>query len=145
MSDMTARIAQSFNRQGFMHTLGATLESVDPGKVSIHMPHAPGITQQNGFAHAGSIATITDSACGYAALTLMEEGKAVLTSEFKIHLLAPAMGEHFVAEGKVLRAGKRMHVVEGNAYAVQGGSRKHIAVMLATMVVIDSAESGIKT
>lgn len=145
MSDITARITQSFNRQGFMHTVGATLESVAPGQVSIRMPLAPGITQQNGFAHGGAIATIADSACGYAALTLMEEGKAVLTSEFKIHLLAPAMGEHFIAEGRVLRAGKRMHVVEGNAYAVTGGVRKHIAVMLATMVVVEIAETGLTT
>lgn len=137
------RIAESFGRQGLMGTLGATLEIVEPGRVMIRMPFSKAISQQHGFAHAGSISTITDTACGYAALTLMPEDKAVLTSEFKINLLAPAIGTHFEAEGRVLRAGKRVHVVQGEAYAVQGESRKQVAVMLATMMVIEG-ETGLK-
>lgn len=138
------RIAESFGRQGLMATLGASLQTVEAGRVVIRMPFSPGISQQHGFAHAGSIATITDSACGYAALSLMDETKAVLTSEFKINLLAPALGTHFEAEGRVLRAGKRVHVVQGEAYAINGESRKMIAVMLATMMVID-ADTGLKS
>lgn len=137
------RIAESFGRQGLMGTLGATLEIVEPGRVMIRMPFSKAISQQHGFAHAGSISTITDTACGYAALTLMPDDKAVLTSEFKINLLAPAIGTHFEAEGRVLRAGKRVHVVQGEAYAVHGESRKQVAVMLATMMVIEG-ETGLK-
>ena len=138
------RIAESFGRQGLMATLGATILSIAPGRVAIRMPFAAAITQQHGFAHAGAIATITDSACGYAALTLMDNDKAVLTGEYKINLLAPAIGTHFEAEGRVLRAGRRVHVVQGDAFAIDGDRRKPIAVMLATMMVID-ADSGLKS
>lgn len=143
-NELTARIAESFARQGLMHTLGATLAAVAPGEVMIRMPFSPAISQQHGFAHAGSIATIVDSACGYAALTLMPADKAVLTSEFKINLLAPAIGTHFEAMGKVLRAGRRVHVVQGEAYAIDGASRKQVAVMLATMMVIEG-DTGLKS
>lgn len=138
------RIAGSFTKQGLMHTLGAALTAVEPGRVVIRLPFSLAISQQHGFAHAGAISTITDTACGYAALTLMGEDKAVLTSEFKINLLAPALGTHFEAEGRVLRAGRRVHVVQGEAFAVQGASRKQIAVMLATMMVIEP-ETGLKS
>jgi uncharacterized protein (TIGR00369 family) len=138
-----ARIAESFGRQGFMATLGADLALVAPGHVVIAMPFSPAISQQHGFAHAGSIASIVDSACGYAALTLMPETAAVLTAEFKINLLAPAAGSRFEAEGRVLRAGKRVHVVEGKAWAIAGEQRKLVAAMLATMMVID-AETGLR-
>jgi uncharacterized protein (TIGR00369 family) len=138
------RIADSFNRQGLMHTLGASLAHVAPGEVTIRLPFSLAISQQHGFAHAGAIATIVDSACGYAALTLMPEDKAVLTSEFKINLLAPAIGTHFEAMGRVLRAGRRVHVVQGEVWALQGESRKQVAVMLATMMVIDG-ETGLKS
>ena len=138
------RIEASFAKQGLMQTLGASLGQVGPGEVTIRMPFSPAISQQHGFAHAGSIATIVDSACGYAALTLMAEDKAVLTSEFKINLLAPALGTHFEAKGRVLRAGRRIHVVQGEAWAIQGESRKQVAVMLATMMVIDG-ETGLRS
>lgn len=87
-----ARVFESFSRQGLMATLGAVLDHASPGRIVIGLPSSPAITQQHGFGHAGAIASILDSACGYAALTLMPEGKAVLTSEFKINLLAPAAG-----------------------------------------------------
>lgn len=145
MSDpVFARIAESFGKQGLMTTLGAELTVAEPGRVVIRMPFSPAISQQHGFAHAGSISSITDTACGYAALTLMGEDKAVLTSEFKINLLVPAAGTHFEAEGRVLRAGKRVHVVQGEAFAINGESRKQIAVMLATMMVIEP-ETGLKS
>lgn len=143
MSDaIFSRIAESFDRQGLMHTLGARLEAVEAGRVVITMPFSSHITQQHGFVHAGAITSIVDSACGYAALTLMPEGKAVLTSEFKINLLAPAAGDSFEAEGRIIRAGKRVHVAMGEAFAIHKGQRKPIAVMLATMMVID-AETGL--
>lgn len=140
---LTTRIGASFAKQGFMTTLGADLAQVEPGFVRIRMPFSPAISQQHGFAHAGSIASIVDSACGYAALTRMPEGAGVLTVEFKINLLAPAAGTHFEAEGRVLRAGRRVHVVEGKAFALKAGDRKLIAAMLATMMVIEP-ETGIR-
>lgn len=141
---MKDRIQESFDRQGFLATIGAKLEHVEQGRVIIRLPFSPAISQQHGFAHAGSIASIVDTAGGYAALTLMPEDKAVLTGEFKVNLLAPAIGTHFDAEGVVLRAGKRVHVVEGKVYAINGESRKLIAVMLATMMVIDG-DTGLKS
>lgn len=138
MDTLLARIQASFDKQGLMTTLGATLREVEPGKVMISMPFSGHLSQQHGFIHAGAITSIVDSACGYAALTLMPEGKAVLTTELKINLMAPAAGERFEAEGKVIRAGKRVHVVMGEVFAVSGEHRKPIAVMLGTMMVIDA-------
>jgi uncharacterized protein (TIGR00369 family) len=138
MSAAFDRIAASFAKQGLMGTLGATLASVEPGRVVIGMPFSAHLSQQHGFIHAGAITSIVDSACGYAALSLMPEGAAVLTTEFKINLMAPAAGERFEAEGKVIRAGKRVHVAMGEAFAIAGGNRKQIAVMLATMMVIEA-------
>ena len=143
MSDIDKKIRDSFARQGLMKTLGASIKSVAPGHVVVSLPLGPAVTQQHGFAHGGAIAALGDTACGYAALSLMPEGKAVLTSEFKINLMAPAVGPFFEAEGRVLRAGKRAHVVQGDIYSLDGKSRKHVAVMLATMMVID-ADQGIK-
>ena len=143
MDTLFARISESFNRQGLMETLGGTLRVVEPGRVVVSMPFSPGISQQHGFAHGGSIAALGDTACGFSALTLMPDGKAVLTSEFKINLLAPAAGERFEAEGKVIRAGKRLHVVQGDVYAINGDHRKHIAILIATMMVMDS-DTGLK-
>lgn len=142
MDSLNRRIAESFDKQGLMTTLGARLALVEPGRVIIAMPMGPGISQQHGFAHAGAISTICDSACGYAALTLMPPGKAVLTSEFKINLLSPAAGTRFEAEGRVIRAGKRVHVTMGDVYAIRDEHRKHVATMLATMMVIDE-ETGL--
>ncbi|CAN1510696.1 PaaI HGG motif-containing thioesterase, possibly involved in aromatic compounds catabolism [Rhabdaerophilaceae bacterium] len=142
--DIHIRIADSFAKQGLMATLGASVVRVEAGTVVISMPFSPHLSQQHGFAHAGAITSIVDSACGYAALTLMPENAAVLTSEFKINLLAPAIGERFEAEGRVLRAGRRVHVAMGDVFAISGQSRKHIAVMLATLMVIEG-ESSLKS
>ncbi|MDB4893398.1 MAG: PaaI family thioesterase, partial [Gemmatimonadetes bacterium] len=86
-----------------MGTLGARLEHIAPGEVRIGVSHRPDLTQQHGFLHAGAVTSVVDSACGYAALTLMEPGAAVLSVEFKVNLLAPASGKEFVAIGKVVR------------------------------------------
>ena len=142
--DFADRVRASFGRQAAMATLGATLAEVQAGRVAITLPWAAHLTQQHGFLHAGIVSTALDSACGYAALTLMPADKAVLTSEFKINLLAPAIGTHFEAMGKVLRAGRRVHVVQGEAYAIDGASRKQVAVMLATMMVIEG-DTGLKS
>ena len=105
-----SRVEDSFRKQGAMVTLGARLAAIAPGAVDIELDWAAGLTQQHGFLHAGVVSTALDSACGYAALTLMSEDVAVLTVEFKINLLAPAAGERFRMEGSVLKSGRTITV-----------------------------------
>jgi uncharacterized protein (TIGR00369 family) len=138
MADVDAaiveRVRASFARQGAMSTLGAELAEVAAGRVSITVPVEPRLSQQHGFLHAGVVVAVLDSACGYAALTLMPEDAEVLTVELKVNLLAPASGDRIVAEGEVVRAGGTLTVCHGDAYAEQGTERAHVATMLATMV-----------
>jgi uncharacterized protein (TIGR00369 family) len=117
-----------------MATLGAELADVAAGRVAITVPIEPHLSQQNGFLHAGIVVAALDSACGYAALTLMPDDAEVLTVELKVNLLAPANGHRLVAEGEVIRAGRTLTVCRGDAYADQGAERVHVATMLATMV-----------
>jgi len=129
-----ARVRESFARQGAMATLDAELEDVGGGRVVIALPIEPRVSQQDGFVHAGVVVAALDSACGYAALTLMPDDAEVLTVELKVNLLAPAGGSRLVAEGEVVRAGRTLTVCRGEGYAVQGSERVHVATLLATMV-----------
>jgi uncharacterized protein (TIGR00369 family) len=133
-SAVVARVRASFARQGAMETLGAELVDVAGGRVAIALRIDPRLSQQDGFLHAGVVVAALDSACGYAALTLMPDEAEVLTVELKVNLLAPARGERLVAEGEVLRAGRTLTVCRGDAHAEQGAERVHVATMLATMV-----------
>ena len=117
-----------------MATLGATLERVAPGEVDIRLPFRPDLTQHHGFLHAGAMTTVVDSACGYAALTLMPAGAAVLTVEFKVNLMAPGKGESILARGRVLKAGRTLTTCVGDVFAISGGEEKHVLTMLATMI-----------
>jgi uncharacterized protein (TIGR00369 family) len=128
------RIRHSFNRQTIMATIGATLEHVGEGKAMIALPYAPHICQQNGFLHAGVVSTILDSACGYAGLSAMPDNSEVLTVEFKINLMAPAKGERFVAEARVLKAGRTLTIAQGEVVAHDGDKRTTVAVMTATLM-----------
>jgi len=131
------RVRASFARQEVMRTLGATLTRVEPGLVEIALPFRNDLTQQHGFLHAGVITTIVDSACGYAALSLMPAQTGVLSIEYKVNFLAPARGSRFIARGRVLRAGKTITVCMGDVMAVQDdGQEVVIATMLATMLVV---------
>lgn len=123
-----------------MATLGARLAAIAPGAVDIELDWADGLTQQHGFLHAGVVSTALDSACGYAALTLMPEDVAVLTIEFKINLLAPASGECFRMEGRVLKSGRTITVSEGRAFALQAGHEKLIATMGCTLMAVAGRE-----
>lgn len=136
--DIEARVRESFARQTIMTTLGAEIAAVRPGEVEIVLPFSHGILQQHGFIHAGAVATIADSACGYAALTVMPREAAVLTTEFKINLLSPAKGELLRAVGRVIRSGKRLVVTLGDVFAEQGGASKAVAMITATMMVVDT-------
>src|SRR5262249_52689289 len=129
-----ARVQASFERQAAMRTLGATLQSVEPGRVTIGMTHREELTQQHGFIHAGMLAAALDSACGYAAFSLMPPDAAVLTIEFKLNLLAPARGPRFRLEGQVTKPGRTISVVDGRAFQLAAdGSEQLIATMTATV------------
>ncbi|HKY05280.1 MAG TPA: PaaI family thioesterase, partial [Blastocatellia bacterium] len=97
------RVRESFARQRLMATIGARLASVTPGAVEIELPYRADLTQQNGYLHAAIVAAIVDSACGYAAYTLMPDGSDVLTVEFKVNLVAPAKGDLMIARGRVTK------------------------------------------
>jgi uncharacterized protein (TIGR00369 family) len=134
--DFAARVRASFERQAAMQTIGATLASVTPGEAVIELPWAQALTQQHGFLHAGMVATALDSACGYAAFSLMPADAAVLTIEYKINLLAPARGQRFRMHGVVLKPGRTVTVVEGKAFAIDDGREKLVATMNATLMAV---------
>ena len=123
-----------------METIGARLLRVAPGAVDIALEVAPKVSQQHGFVHAGAVATIADSACGYAALTLMPAGAGVLTAEFKINFLAAASGERLVALGPVVKAGRTLTVAQPEVLTERGGERAVVALLTATLVVVEGRE-----
>src|SRR5690606_34173193 len=128
--DFESRVRASFERQDVMATIGAELTRVNPGEVEIEMPFRADLTQQHGFLHAGIISTALDSACGYAAYSLMPADAAVLTIEFKVNLLSPGRGERFLFRGQVTKPGRTIIVADGQAYAYDGDAE---ARMIATM------------
>jgi len=138
------RVRASFSKQTIMSTIGATIESIEPCEVIIQLPFSDKISQQDGFVHAGVITTIVDSACGYAAMTLMPEDARVLTIEFKSNFTAPAIGEVFTAIGVVKKPGRTVMVSTGEVYAGNASNNcreqsemgKLISLMQASMMVI---------
>ncbi|WP_077002720.1 PaaI family thioesterase [Variovorax sp. KK3] len=138
MTDTQQRISASFATQGLMKTIGASLLLVEEGEVRIEMPYATHLSQQRGYVHAGAIASILDSACGYAALTKAPAECDVVTAEFKINLMRPALGERFVAIGRVQNAGRLLTVCTGEvlAYAGDDAPPKVVALMQATIANI---------
>jgi len=128
------RVRRSFLKQAFMSTLGAELTAADEGVAEIRLPFSPGLTQQNGYMHAGAVAAVLDSACGYAALSVAPAGCEVLSVEFKLNLLAPATGEVLIAKAQVKRAGRTLTVCTADAFALTGSQQKVIATMLATIM-----------
>jgi uncharacterized protein (TIGR00369 family) len=128
------KVRESFGKQLFMTTIGAELTSMDRGSTTIRVPFDARLTQQNGFVHAGVITSVLDSACGYAALSVAPEEAEVLSVEFKVNLLAPAVGDFFVARASVKRAGKKITVCAADAFATKGGEERLVATMLATIM-----------
>jgi len=131
-----ARIRASFARQSIMATIGAHLARVAPGAIDIELPYRGDLTQQHGFLHAGVITIIADSACGYAALSLMPAKASVLTVEYKVNLLAPAAGERMIARGRVMKPGKTLTVCTAEVVAISEGREKTIATMIGTLMAI---------
>ena len=140
-----ARVAASFARQSAMRLIGATLESVEAGRVVIALAHRPEICQQHGFVHAGIVSTALDSACGYAASSLMPADAGVLTIEFKVNLLAPAQGPRLRMEGQVVKPGRTISVVEGRAlqFGDDGAPPRLVATTTATVMTV-SGRDGIR-
>ncbi len=134
--EFTDRVNASFARQKVMETLGITIKRIEAGAIEFDMPFADAFTQQHGFLHAGIVATALDSACGYAAFTLMPPDAAVLTIEFKTNFLAPAHGEHFRFIAHVVKPGRTITVAEARAYAVIGDDEKLVATMTATLMAV---------
>lgn len=130
------KVRESFAAQTIMKFIGAEITRVEAGEVEIELPFRQDLTQQNGFLHAGIITTIADSAGGYAAFSLMPKDADVLSVEFKVNLLSPAIGEKFVAKSHVLRAGKTLIIVQSDVFAVKEGKEKHISTMLGTMMCL---------
>ena len=133
--DYAARTREGFSRQSMMTTLAARIAHLAPGEVDLEAPFAPQFVQQNGFWHAGAIASLADSANGYAAWTLAPADTDVLAVEFKINLLAPAMGERFLAQGRVVRPGRTLTVCLAEVFAFDGAARTAVATMLSTIIV----------
>ncbi|MEP6991198.1 MAG: PaaI family thioesterase [bacterium] len=134
--DFEARVRNSFTKQQFMATLGARLERVVPGEVTIALPFRADLTQQHGFLHAGVVTSVVDSACGYAALSVMEPDAAVLSVEFKVNLLAPAAGMSFLAIGRVVRSGRTLIVCTGELRAMHDERDTVVALMQGTMMAV---------
>ena len=132
------RVRESFTRQGIINTLNGKIAHVSPGEVHIEAPFDERFTQQDGFLHAGIVTTLIDSACGYAAYTLMPADSRVLSVEFKVNFLSPAQGERFRAEGRVVKSGKTLTVCDGKLFALQAEEEKLVAIMQATMICISA-------
>jgi len=140
LDEQQQRIRTSFAKQGLMTTLGATLDSVSPGMVEITLSPKPEILQQHGFVHGGVVSAIADTAAGYAALSLMPADIGILTTEFKINFLAPAAGEHIIARGRVVKAGRTLTLSQAEVFAKTAGQEKLIALLTATLMIVKGRE-----
>jgi uncharacterized protein (TIGR00369 family) len=131
---MLARVRASFDRQAMMTTLGVQVTAVEPGRVEMLLRHDDRFTQQHGFLHAGAVASVLDTAYGYAAYSIMPPEASVLTATYTINLLAPAAGERFAITAEVVRAGRTLVLCRGEAFA--DGDKRPFAVMQATMTAV---------
>jgi uncharacterized protein (TIGR00369 family) len=139
--DFAERVRASFARQQVMQTLGVEILRLAPGEIELQMRYAAAYTQQHGFLHAGIISTVLDSACGYAAFSLMPAESAVLTVEFKTNLIAPAKGDRFAFRAHVVKPGKTLTVCDARAYATDGGGKERlIATMTGTIMAVFDRE-----
>ena len=131
-------IKQSFSQQTIMSLIGAELTRLEPGLVEITLPYRADLAQQHGYLHAGIVTTIADSACGYAAYSLMPPNSEVLSVEFKVNLLRPAKGETFSAVAEVVKSGKTLTVVRADVFGIDEGRRDLVATMLGTMICLST-------
>ena len=139
-ADYEDRVRASFERQAAMATIGAELTLVTPGIVEIEMPFSAALTQQHGFLHAGVISAALDTACGYAAYSVIDADASILTIEFKVNLMSLGRGERFLFRGEVTKPGSNIIVADGRGYAISDGPAKLIASMTGTMMVVRGRE-----
>jgi uncharacterized protein (TIGR00369 family) len=139
-ANFDARVRTSFARQTAMATLGIEIVDLKPGEIELRMPYMVAYTQQHGFVHAGIITTALDTACGYAAFSLMPDDAAVLTVEFKTNLVAPARGDHFLFRARVLKPGRTITVCDAQAFAVEQGKERLVATMTGTLMALFDRE-----
>ena len=130
------KVKESFYRQEAMRTIGARVVLVEPGYIELEFIYSQKLTQQHGYIHAGMTSAVLDSACGYAAFSLMPKNTEVLTIEFKINLLSPAQGERFMAIGRVKKPGRTITVCDGELFAFSEGSKKLVATMTGTLMTV---------
>lgn len=135
-AEFASRVRESFARQGLMAHLGAELVDLRPGHAGIRVGYRAELTQQHNYFHAGVSGAIADSACGYAAYTLMPADSSVLTVEYKMNLLAPADGEELIARARVLRSGKTLKICAADVYVLKNDAEIHCATMLATIMCL---------
>jgi len=136
-TDAVARVRDTLDRQALLTTLGVEVVEIGRGRVVLDLPVRAEVTQQDGFVHAGAITTLADTAAGAAAQSLMPAGRNVLSVEFKMNLLSPGVGERLRATATVVRAGRTITVVSAEVESVDGGARKPVALMQATMIAVD--------
>lgn len=134
--DFHKKVTESFNNQAVMGSLKASISTLLPGEIEIQFPYQAAFTQQNGFIHAGILSTVMDSACGYAAYSLMSADASVLTVEFKINLLAPASGDCFRSIGRVKKSGRTLSVAEAELFADSDSGSKLVATMTGTLMAV---------
>ena len=133
-------IEASFAKQGLMRTFQASINKLEHGALEISMPYSDAISQQHGFFHGGAIGALADTACGYAAISVIGEDEAALTAEYKINLLAPADGDRLIAVGSIIKSGRTLIVCQGDVFIEKDGRRKLCAFMLMTMCVVKNLE-----
>jgi uncharacterized protein (TIGR00369 family) len=136
--DFETRVKYGFSLQTLMTTIDARMTRVLPGEVHIELPFSMKLTQQHGYIHAGLITSIVDSACGFAASTLMPASSGVLTVEYKVNFVSPARGEKFLAVGRVIKPGRTLTICNGEVTAIHGRAHKLVAIMQATMMAVPS-------
>jgi len=134
--DYVSKVRDSFNRQAAMRLIGATVTAVQPGFCEARLEYHADLTQQHGFVHGGVVGMIADSACGYAGYSMMPPGTSVLTVEYKINMLSPAIGEALIARGRVIKPGKTLVITQCEVFAVQNGTEKLVALMQQTLMVM---------
>ena len=134
--DFEAKVRESFLRQRVMQAFGASLVRLSPGRSEVHLPIKESLTQPNGDLDAGVIASVLDSACGYATLSLSPPGGAVLAVEFKVNFISPATGEVFVARAEVIRTDGNLSTCTAGGFTTDSGKEELVAAMLSTIITV---------
>jgi len=134
--EFAARVRDSFGRQPFMAFIGAEIAVIEPGYCEIHLPYRPELTQQHGYVHGGALATLADSAAGYAAFSLMPAEASVLTVEYKLNIMRPGLGDRMTARAKVIKAGRTITVVESNVYGVENDKEVMCVTSIQTIMAL---------